>query len=97
MEYKKLGNSPKLKSAGETTEITCPKCNNKVNMSVYKNFDVRLKAEFPLVDAKNVYMLVCPSCASIYGVDHAKAVTFDKGEKLAIGNFDLKELKTIEF
>lgn len=97
MEYKKLGNSKKLFNAGTTTKITCPKCNEKVEMSVFKNRDTRLTAKIPLIDSKNVYLVVCPSCASMFGVSNDNAKQLEKGEKLAIGDFDLKELDTIEY
>ena len=37
-----------------------------------------------------------PECASVFGVDNKKGVNFKNGEKLAIGNYDLKELKKFE-
>ena len=95
MEYR-LGNFRKIKSSGETVELTCPKCNKKVNMSLYSNGEIKLKAELPFVSTGSVYFLICPSCAGIFGVDESRAKTFDKGDKLAIGNFDLKELDKFE-
>lgn len=95
MEYR-LGNYKKIKVGGETTELTCPKCNEKVVMSVYSNGETRLDAEFPFVKSGNVYFLVCPKCASVFGVDEVKGKNFKKGEKLSIGNFDLKELDKYE-
>lgn len=97
MEYKKLGNSKKLINAGTTNKITCPKCNNKGEMSVFKNRDTRLVAKMPLVNTEFIYMIVCPKCASMFTVDNSKGKTLEKGEKLAIGDFDLKELDTIEY
>ncbi len=98
MEYKKLGNAKRLFSVGETVELVCPKCNEKVNMSIFKNRDSRLNANAPLLlESKNVYMLVCPNCASIFGVDNKKGDNFAKGEKLSIGNFDIKELDSIVY
>lgn len=98
MEYKKLGNVKRLFSVGETVTLTCPKCECKTNMSVFKNRDNRLNANAPLLfESKFVYMLVCPKCASMFGVDSKKGDQFSKGEKLSIGNFDLKELDTIEY
>ncbi|MGN0531663.1 MAG: hypothetical protein ACI4IN_02595 [Eubacterium sp.] len=91
MEYR-LGNYKKVKSIGETEEVTCPKCNNKVNMSLFSNGEFRLQADFPLFRTGNVFFLVCPHCSAIYGVDESKADNFVKGEKLSIGNYDLKEL-----
>lgn len=92
MEYR-LGNSLKVKSKGETTPIECPCCKNKVRFGVFSNMDVRLIAEYPLLNAETVYFLVCPKCASIYTVDEFKGDEFTKGEKYSIGNFDLKPLK----
>lgn len=92
MDYR-LGNNKKIKSLGETSLLTCPKCENKVNMSLFSNGELRLSADFPIVSSGNVYFLVCPQCGAVYGVDEEKGNGFKKGEKLSIGNFDLNELK----
>ena len=92
MEYR-LGNYRRIKSNGDTVTLTCPKCNHKVNMGVFSNAETRLTAELPFVTKGDVFFLVCPECAGVFGVDETKGKNFTKGEKLAIGNFDLKELK----
>ena len=95
MEYR-LGNFKKIKSDGETVELTCPNCNKKVIMSLFSNAEARLTAEMPFITKGDVYFLVCPECASVFGVDEQKGKNFSKGEKLSIGNFDLKELDKFE-
>ena len=95
MDYR-LGNNKKIKALGETAELTCPKCGKKVNLSVFSNAEIRLSAELPIVSSGNVYFLICPECSAIYGVDESKGNVFKKGEKLAIGDFDLKELKAFD-
>ena len=95
MDYR-LGNNKKIKSLGETVELTCPQCENKVNMSVFSNSELTITAELPYVSTGNVYFLVCPSCGALYGVNEDKGNTFKKGEKLSIGNYDLKELKSFK-
>ena len=95
MEYR-LGNYRKIKSIGETAELICPKCNEKVVMSLFSNAETRLIPDMPFITSGNVFFLVCPACAGAFGVDESKAKTFKKGEKLAIGNYDLKELKRFE-
>jgi uncharacterized protein with PIN domain len=92
MEYR-LGNSKRIKDRGQTLPLTCPKCNEQVSFSVYSNFEGRLAPKITLLDFSTVYFLVCPKCASIFTVEQAKGDTFKKGEKLSIGNFDLKTLK----
>lgn len=92
MEYR-LGNSKKVKSRGETVEIVCPECNNKVNFGVFSNFERRLAVKPTLLDCQTVYFLVCPKCASVFTVNEANGDSFKKGEKLSIGNYDLKPLK----
>ena len=92
MEYK-LGNGKKIKEACETCELTCPKCNKKTVMSMYSNGNTDIVSSFPFVESSTVYFLVCPECASVYGVDEEKGKMLKKGEALAVGNFDLKELK----
>ena len=89
MKYK-FGNSKKVIEIGSTNALTCPECGKKVELSIFSNFEGRLKADFPFLDTGNVYILVCPECASIFTVDEEKGKLFKKGEKLAIGDFDLK-------
>ncbi|MDE5983681.1 MAG: hypothetical protein K2H13_00285 [Eubacterium sp.] len=92
MEYR-LGNSTRIKASGDTLELTCPNCGKKVQFGVFSNFERRLAPKITLLDCNNVYFLVCPSCAAVYTVDEARGNSFKKGEKLSIGNFDLKTLK----
>lgn len=92
MEYR-LGTSIKVKEKGETENLECPCCKSNVKFSVFSNMDTRLIPNFPLIDSTCIYFLVCPNCASIYTVDETKGDEFTKGEKLSIGNFDLKSLK----
>ena len=95
MEYR-FGNSKKIKEQGFTDELICPNCGKKVEMSVFSNFEGRLDASFPFIKTGNVFILVCPECTSIYTVDEDKGKLFNKGEKLAIGVFDLKEPEKYE-
>lgn len=92
MSYR-LGNNKKIKEVGETLELTCPSCNEKVSFSVFSNGDMKLIPKFPLVKNGTVYFLVCPNCSKIYGVNENAGKNFKKGEKLSIGNYDLYELK----
>lgn len=92
MEYR-LGNSKRVHQRGETVELVCPNCHNKVNFGVFSNFERRLAVKPTLLDTQTVYFLVCPECASVYTVEEARGKAFQKGEKLSIGNFDLKSLK----
>lgn len=92
MEYR-LGTGLKIKDRGETVSLVCPKCGKKVYFHVFSNIENRLDASFPFIDTQNVYFLICPKCAAVYTVDEIKGKTFSNGEKLSIGNFDLKTLK----
>lgn len=92
MEYR-LGNSLRIKSRGDTVELTCPKCKEKVQFGVFSNFERRLAPKITLLDCNTVYFLVCPECAAVFTVDETKGDSFKKGQKLSIGNFDLKMLK----
>lgn len=91
MEYR-LGNSKYIKSGGDTVFIECPHCKKKVKFGVFYNYERRLSAE-NFIDCNNVYFLVCPECSSVFTVDESRGDSFRKGEKLSIGNFDLKNLK----
>lgn len=95
MEYR-LGNSLRVKDKGRTELIECPCCKCKAQFGVFTNMDTRLVAEYPLLDVKTVYFLVCPKCASVYTVDEANGDSFCDGEPLAIGNYDLKPLKVFK-
>ena len=95
MRYR-LGNNKNIEEQGETLPLDCPKCNKKVSLSVYSNKGFDLIPEFPIIKNKTVFFLVCPECASVFGVDEALGKSFKKGEKLAIGNFDLKELEAFD-
>ena len=92
MEYR-LGKDKRISSQGQTALLECPKCKNKVNFSVFTNANLSLKPEFPVLKIEDVYFLVCPKCGGVFGVDNSKGKSFKKGEELAIGNYDLKELK----
>lgn len=92
MQYR-LGTDIRVKDRGRTLELECPNCKNKVNFGVFTNMDIHLDVKYPFFDSNRVYFLVCPKCASIYTVDETKGNDFKNGEKLSIGNFDLKTLK----
>ncbi len=92
MEYR-LGNSIRVKDKGDTDPIECPNCKNTVRFKVFRNMDLRLIPEYPLINAQGVYFLICPKCASIYTVDEDQGDLLAKGEKYAVGPYDLKKLK----
>lgn len=52
---------------------------------------LQLKQRF--LTAKLYIFLYAPECASVFTVEEARGKAFQKGEKLSIGNFDLKPLK----
>lgn len=91
MQYK-LGNYKRIQDKGQTVQLTCPKCNKKVKFSIFKNAKFELTSKLPLVTEENIYFLVCPECASVFGADCKKVEDLIKGNSLSVGNFDLKEL-----
>lgn len=91
MEYK-IGKSLRIQEQGQTTDLTCPECNKKVKFSVFSNKNPELISDIPFIKNDNVYFLICPECAGIFGVDKTKGDIFSKDEKLAIGNYDLTKL-----
>ena len=92
MEYR-LGTSLKVKSRGDTVKLTCPNCQKTVEFGVFSNLERRIAVKLPLpLDCQTIYFLVCPACASVFGVDETKGDSFKHGQKLSIGNFDLKPL-----
>lgn len=92
MQYR-LGNSLRIKEKAQTEEIECPKCKNRVKFKMFSNMDIRLISEYPVLDPHTVYFLVCPKCAAVYTVEEDLGDELAKGEKRAVGDFDLKELK----
>ena len=92
----RLGKSKRILEAGQTVKLECPNCKSKVNFSVFSNMNTSLIPSLPLVKLENIYFLVCPECAAVYGVDSSKGKALKNGEQLAIGNYDLKELKAFE-
>lgn len=92
MEYR-LGNSLRIKSRGETLETICPKCRKTVNFGIFSNFERRIVPKITLLDCNTVYFLVCPECAGIFTVDQQKGDEFKSGNKFAITDTDLTELK----
>lgn len=92
MEYK-LGNSKKLKEAGKTTNMICPKCNNSVEFAVFTNLDTSIIPKLPLIKLENKYLLVCPNCASMFTVDAKTAKNANQKQPLSLNPEDLKELE----
>lgn len=95
MKYK-LGNGKHLHEAGKTQKLPCPKCGKTVNLSVFYNFEARLKASLPLITVGNFYFAVCPECASFFKIDKSNAQEFRKGTLFAIMAGDLKDLDVYE-
>ena len=91
MEYR-LGNGKKIDAHGETASLTCPHCGKKVTMSLFSNGETTLIPEFPLFKSGKVFFAVCPECSAVFGVEERAGKAFVKGEPLALGNYDLKEL-----
>lgn len=86
MNYR-LGTDVRIKDRGNTVELKCPKCKNKVNFEIFTNMDNRFDASYPFLNSKTVYFLICPKCASIYTVDELKGDQFRKGEKISNWKF----------
>lgn len=94
MEYK-LGNSRKIKTRGETAEITCPKCGKVVKLGVFSNFERHLAVKPTLFDLNTVYFLICPECAAVFTVDEHKGKQFTSGESEITAD-DLMEFSEIK-
>ena len=94
MEYK-LGNSSLLREIGITNTLVCPKCNNEVKLTVFRNRDKHIdeKAKIPYLKFNKVYCAVCPNCAGIFSVINEHGKAFEKGDKDAVSNFILGNLE----
>ena len=92
MEYR-LGTSKTIKEIGTTEPLVCPHCGEKAALPVYVNGKTEFVPEFPVIKPGKVYFTVCPHCAAVLEIETRSGQTFAKGEPLAIGNFDFKELK----
>ena len=92
MEYR-IGNSKLVWPLGKTTKLVCPHCQKTVEFSIFSNIKASLVAKLPVLELKNVVFLVCPACASVYGMKETAAESLKSGNLLAIGNYDFEELE----
>ena len=76
--------------------VICPDCGHEISeyANMCPNCGFPLQKFLKENNFTNIQgVLVCPKCASVYTVEEARGKAFQKGEKLSIGNFDLKSLK----
>lgn len=56
------------KDEGNTNNVICPACNENVSMRLFTTKDTTLVAKIKGED-KNIYISVCPNCASVFSVN----------------------------
>ncbi len=53
---------------GNSENVICPACNELVSMRLFSTKDITLVAKIKSED-KNIYVSVCPNCASVFSVN----------------------------
>ncbi|MBR5437551.1 MAG: hypothetical protein IKV21_01405 [Clostridia bacterium] len=53
---------------GNSNNVICPVCNETVSMRLFTTKDTTLVAKIKGED-KNIYISVCPNCASVFSVN----------------------------
>ncbi|MBQ3137636.1 MAG: hypothetical protein IJB74_09175 [Clostridia bacterium] len=77
------------KDEGNTNNVTCPACNETVSMRLFTTKDTTLVAKIKGED-KNIYISVCPNCASVFSVNTNYLKERDKGTYVLLTESDLK-------
>ena len=73
---------------GSTNNITCPACNETVSMRLFTTKDTTLVAKIKGED-KNIYISVCPNCASVFSVNTNYLKEKERGTYVLLTEGDL--------
>ncbi len=74
---------------GFTNNITCPSCKETVSMRLFTTKDTTLVAKIKGED-KNIYISVCPNCASVFSVNTNYLKERANGTAVFLTESDLK-------
>ncbi|MBQ7117485.1 MAG: hypothetical protein IJN88_04680 [Clostridia bacterium] len=74
---------------GSTNNVTCPCCNELVSMRLFTTKDTTLVAKIKGED-KNIYISVCPNCASVFSVNTNYLKERERGTYVLLTEGDLK-------
>ncbi len=76
------------KDEGNTNNVTCPACNELVSMRLFTTKDTTLVAKIKGED-KNIYISVCPNCASVFSVNTNYLKERERGTTVFLTESDL--------
>ena len=74
---------------GSTNNVSCPACNETVSMRLFTTKDITLIAKIKGED-KNIYISVCPNCASVFSVSTNYLNERKQGTFVRLTESDLK-------
>ncbi len=77
---------------GFTNNVTCPACSQTVSMRLFTTKDTTLVAKIKGED-KNIYISVCPNCASVFSVNTNYLKEKERGTYVQLTESDLKLLQ----
>ncbi len=77
---------------GNTNNVTCPVCKETVSMRLFSTKDTTLVAKIKSED-KNIYISVCPNCASVFSVNTNYLKEKANGTAVLLTESDLKLIR----
>ncbi len=77
---------------GFTNNVCCPACKQTVSMRLFTTKDTTLVAKIKGED-KNIYISVCPNCASVFSVNTNYLKEKERGTYVLLTESDLKLLQ----
>ncbi len=77
---------------GNTNNVTCPACKETVSMRLFTTKDTTLVAKIKGED-KNIYISVCPNCASVFSVNTNYLKEKANGTTVFLTESDLKLIR----
>ena len=85
-------NKISTKDSGSTNNVTCPVCKETVSMRLFSTKDTTLVAKIKGED-KNIYISVCPNCASVFSVNTNYLKEKENGTTVFLTESDLKLIR----
>lgn len=74
---------------GVSNNVTCPACKETVSMRLFNTKDTTLVAKIKGED-KNIYISVCPNCASVFSVNTNYLNERERGTYVLLTESDLR-------
>ncbi len=77
---------------GYTNNVSCPVCTETVSMRLFSTKDTTLVAKIKGED-KNIYIAVCPNCASVFSVNTNYLHEKERGTAVLLTESDLSLIR----